>query len=548
MNLPGAAWNERKSACELSLTLETLRAIRKKLVIMPNVMARMVSPEVMAWARAADSAEKFVNELHGKLATGWRQSFPWTDSTGAVRPPFEHQRIMASAAAELDAVAFLAEMGTGKTRAAIEAMRFKFDNGLIDVALVAAPRGALNVWEREVKMWAPNLTIIRLSGVSIPKRIAIVEHHIAQGTPRVVFLTNYEVIWKMRECLDRVAHLKRFAIIADEMHKLANPEAQVTKAFMGLARFCAWRVGLTGTPIPNKLGGVWSQWYFIDLGQTFGANNVQFRREFFDVNPYSWEVKPKNDNVYNEIGLRMRRRGLRFTKAECLDLPPKIYETVEVEMTTKQRRAYKEMERTLIAELSAGVYVTAAIQLVAILRLTQITSGFAPDSESGKIHHFEGNPKLDALEDIVRQNIDAQQIIVWARYTEDIRAIMERLADLGPVPITGGQNDAKRLGAEDAFQSATARLLVGNPAAGGVALNLQQGSLAIYYSQSHSFVDRAQSEDRCHRSGSQIHEKVTYIDLMCANTADLIVREAVMEKKNVHEIVVDLKHALGLTA
>lgn len=546
LGLPGAAWNDRRKAVELSLTLETLRAIRKRLGIQKLDMARMCSAPVLSWARAAGKSEELVNEMHKKLGEGWRLDLPWQDATGAHRPPFDHQRIMATAACVLDGVGLLGEMGTGKTRAAIEALRYKFSLNLIDVALVACPRGALNTWQREVKMWAPGLNVIRLSG-SVVERCETVRKVAAAGTRDVVFLTNFDVIFKMKDVFLSLAGQRKLGLVADEMHKLTNPEAQVTKAFMALAQHSEWRVGMTGTPVSNKVDGVWSEWYILDLGLTFGANVVQFRREFFDVNQWTCEVSPKNDNVLDEIGLRMRRRGMRFTKAECLDLPPKVYTTQMVDMQPAQRKAYHEMEETLVAQLSANEFATAATQLVAILRLTQITSGFVPNSEGkGALHRFTPNPKLDALEELVRENIGQQQIIVWARYREDIRAIMERLKDLSPVMVAGGQSDDSRLDAETTFQNKTSRLLVGNPQAGGVALNLQQASLAIYYSQDHSLTARLQSEDRCHRSGSEIHPKITYIDMLCSGTADEVVRQAVLEKKEIAAVVVDLKRMLGL--
>ena len=74
--LPGAAWNEDRAAYELSLTLETLRAIKKKLGWSSAQLAACCSEEVMRWARAAGESERVVTELHRKLDTGWRQELP----------------------------------------------------------------------------------------------------------------------------------------------------------------------------------------------------------------------------------------------------------------------------------------------------------------------------------------------------------------------------------------------------------------------------------------------------------------------------------------
>jgi SNF2 family DNA or RNA helicase len=566
--MPGAAWNTKKNSVELSLTLETLRGVRKVLGLESDAMARMCTKPLLAWAKAAGRSEKMVNDLHTKLATGWRQELPWVDTRAGTpapatadekhveivdgirvwkyREPYEHQKLMATAACWLDGVALLGEMGTGKTRSACEAIRHKFDTAEIDICFVTCPKGALNVWEQQMRWWAPDLQVVRLGG-PVKGREAVMRHvGLNKEAKRVVFLVNYDVVYLMLDTILVVMDQRRAGVVPDEMHKLTNPEAQVTKAFMEASRHARWRCAMTGTPISNKVEGVWSEWYIVDLGVTFGANSLQFRREFFDENTWSYKWEPKA-NALDEIGLRMRRRGVRVLKKDCLDLPEKVYEVQEVEMTREQRKAYVEMRDELVTKLEAhdDAYATAATQLTAILRLTQITSGFVPDEE-GIIRRFKPNPKLDALEEFVRENITDAQIIVWAVYREDVRAIVERLSDLNPAIMQGGQTDRERFAAETDFQEGRKRLLVGNPAAGGVGTNLQAASIACYYSLGYSLIDRLQSEDRCHRSGSEIHNRVLYVDFQCENSIDPVVRGAVVEKKEIAEMVVDLKRAIGI--
>src|SRR5690606_7890760 len=104
-----------------------------------------------------------------------------------------------------------------------------------------------------------------------------------------------------------------------------------TKAMMRLANEVSWRGGMTGSPIRQGPQDLWSQWYFVDMGLEFGANFVQYKREFLDEDPYLMKLIPKPGTL-ELIGNRMRRRGLRYTKEECMDLPPKIYESLRVEM------------------------------------------------------------------------------------------------------------------------------------------------------------------------------------------------------------------------
>ena len=573
--IPGAAYNPRGNKYELSLTLETLRSVRQVLGLTKEQMARCCTPGVLAFARAAGAGEARVNDMHRLLETGWRQEALWHDGRAGTpapegspeaetyrndgrlwwsyRPPFDHQRIMFSVATYLDGSAFLCEMGTGKTRAAVEAASYRYARGEVDVTLVLCPSRVMGTWKREVELWSTNLTPCLLEGskqerqrliryVCDPQRVAQVR---AQGGQGLVLVLNYEMLYKLEDDLRAAAEQVRLGFVPDEMHKVKNPQAKVTKAAMNVAGCSVWRLGMTGTPITGSINDIWSQWYCVDTGYTFGANFVQFRREYQDENPYSFEVNPK-PGAEEAIKQRISRRGLRYRKEDCLDLPPKLYEVVEVDMTRDQRRAYEQMARDLIAILDEGgeEVATAGMQLVMMLRLSQITSGFVK-TEDGGLHVFEQNPKADAAEELIRERIaDGRSAILWAWYRQDMDMWARRMADLQPVFIKGGQTRADHAEAERRFQARESPLLIANQASGGTGLTLTQASVAAYFSQGFSMTDRTQSEDRCHRAGSQIHTSVTYFDLVCRGTIDEEIMAAIGAKLSLAEAVVEFRRHL----
>jgi SNF2 family DNA or RNA helicase len=606
--LPGATQDERRlHTWQLSLTLQTLRAIRQKLNISQQQMAASCTPEVLRWAKAAGEQERKLLDLHRRLAGGYRADAVWADGrtcqpapehapqdqvdvaprgashideTGQpyfhrwvwkYRPPYDHQKVMATVALELDGCAFLCEMGTGKTRAAIAAAEEQLRRGAVDLVLVICPKGVMNTWEREVRQWS-SLRPQQLRGSSRTVAAVLREFARASTTTSNIAVVNYDKIATLERDFVQLLDARRVMIILDEMHIIKNPQAAVTQACMELARHAAYRLGMTGTPIANGAYDIWSQWYFVDLGITFGANFVQFRREFFMEYAWSWTIDPA-DGAHDEIGTRMQLRGVRYRKEDCLDLPPKLYEQVEVEMTSQQRAAYEQMRDELIAWLRGqsvrpapgdadedadeddvmqgdGRVATAANQLVAMMRLTQITSGHVKD-ENGEIFHFTPNPKLAKCSELVREIVaTGRSVIVWAIYRPDIQALLDELRDLNPVRIDGTQQgsggEADRAEAERAFQAGETKLIVANPAAGGVGINLQRASVAVYYSKGYSFIQRAQSEDRCHRSGSEQHERITYIDLLCSGTIDETVHAIIEGKKDVASAVVDMRRALGV--
>jgi len=591
--LKGCAINQKRRSYEVSLTLETLSAIAQASGMTGKQLANKCSEGVMRWARAARKSHDAVLAIHRRIDEGFEVDLPWHDYRAGTpsptwapeeqtevvdgvrvwkyRVPYNHQRIMATVACEISGLSFIADMGTGKTRAAVEAMAYHARNDLVDMFIVVCPAGVTGVWRDEVRDWTRDLDTVILDG-PIKKRaewIRLTAEAMRQKSflvPRVpVVVTNYEALPNHREkedgspgqrgLIDVIVNAGiRIGMILDEGHRIRNPTALVSKAAMHMAQFGAWRLHMTGTPILNGLQNIWSQWYFVDLGITFGANFVQFRREFFNEDPYTFSSTP-SDGTIDEFNARLHVRGLRFRKEDCLDLPPKIYTVNRVQMSGEQAMAYQEMRDQLIVDLDAmegeeGT-ASASIMLVQMLRLTQITSGFLPRDEDERDMppvRFHPNPKLDALDALIRPAVTNQlsptSAIVWAWYREDIKRINEVFADLSPVTIAGGMTPKQRQASEDAFKSGQTRLLIGNPASAGVGLNLQAASLVAYYSQSYNLEHRAQSEDRSHRSGSEIHDSVTYVDMVCEGTLDEAVRNVLAGKMALADAVVELRAAL----
>lgn len=567
---PGASVNTRRRWIELSLTLQSLRALKDALNFTSAQLAAHCSENVMRWARAAKASEDIVREIHRRINAGELRDLPWSDARagrpapegadGSVdgawlyRPPFHHQRVMATAAIEADGMAFICDMGTGKTRAAIEAMRARRRAGSIHHALVLCPAGVMGTWMREVQMWGGGeLRAVALDG-SVRERCGMLAELERGRTTGEVLILNYEAVYRMADQIEHFVRSRRVMLVLDEGHKIKNPNAKVTKAAMRAARAASARLLMTGTPILNGLEDIWSQWYVVDLGIAFGANFVQFRREHFRET-YGFQRPEPLDDALRSVSDRIALRGLRYRKDDCLDLPPKAYSVIECDMTTEQRAAYRQMADDLIVELrrlneryDEDEVATAAMQLTVILRLSQITSGYLPASGTDTIHRFDPCPKLNALAELLEESLREESVIVWAWYREDIERISRRFAALQPSVIQGGMTRAQRDEAERRFQSGETRLIVANPASAGLGLTLARASTAVYYSQNFNLEHRAQSEDRCHRPGSEIHARIHYIDLVCRDTVDVLVREALMAKRALAEAVTDFRRHLEESA
>ncbi|HEX5097246.1 MAG TPA: SNF2-related protein, partial [Acidimicrobiia bacterium] len=299
----------------LSLTLDTLRDMKTALRMTSQELAACCTEPVMRWARAANTLERDVAAVHDRIAARRFVPLPWEDHVhDPPYAPYEHQRVMATVAVDIPGAAFLCEMGTAKTRSAIEAVAEMIRRSKVDVVFVVCPNSVTGTWAKEIPMWTRTLKAVRLPG-TVRERAATI-HRLTQDNyvRGTTFLLNYEVLDKLKDDILAVAARLRIAVIFDEGHRIRNSTAKVTKAAMKIAAAAPWRLLMTGTPIVNGIENIWSQWYVVDLGIAFGANYVQFRREFFEENAYTFTLDPL-ENTAAEVNKRIRRRGVRYKKS-----------------------------------------------------------------------------------------------------------------------------------------------------------------------------------------------------------------------------------------
>jgi len=147
--------------------------------------------------------------------------------------------------------------------------------------------------------------------------------------------------------------------------------------------------------------------------------------------------------------------------------------------------------------------------------------------------------KKEHLEETVK-DLTPNKVIVWAFFRNDIKRIRERMEKYGCVTVFGGTSAQEREHAVKAFQNdPNCRVFIGQQRACGLGITLTAANYAIYYSKGFSSEDRQQSEDRCHRAGSERHSKITYIDLVCKGTIDEYILEALKNKKDLAEGILD---------
>ena len=182
--------------------------------------------------------------------------------------------------------------------------------------------------------------------------------------------------------------------------------------------------------------------------------------------------------------------------------------------------------------------VSAQIALTKFLRLQQITTGFVTDDD-GNIIKLP-NPRSKVLQELLEDLTPNHKVIVWAVFKENYEEIRKVCDILGVkfVEVHGEVGEKARYENVDSFNNdESVRVLIGHPGSGGIGINLVASDVSIFYSRNFSLEQDIQAEARNYRGGSEKHAKVTRLDLVCSDSIDEDVCEAIDKKVSIGEAI-----------
>lgn len=463
--------------------------------------------------------------------------------------PFRHQKEWWEKTRDAHAYAILWEQGTGKSKLTVDTAGWLWTRGEIDTLVVIAPNGVHRNWiVNEVPTHLPES--IEWQGVCWHSHKAAnagfkTEAREALHTKKllVVAMSYDAVMTKLGDdYLAKVLEGRKCLLVLDESARIKNPKAKRTIRVLARGKYARYRRILTGTPVANSPFDIYTQFSFLDpsVWHSVGCRSFAAFKSYFGI--WADRLDPRSGRMFREL-LKYKnleqltavaeRVGTRVTKADVLDLPPKLFTKRYFDLGPAQVKLYREMKDSFALQLASGE-VTAMLAITQLLRFQQIVSGFVMTDDQ-KIVMLPENPRLEVLTEIVE---DTQgKMIIWAKFTAEIDQIMARLADMGieAVRYDGQTTTEERGEAITRFQNGTARAFVANAQAAGEGLTLHAATTVIYYSNSFKLTDRLQSEDRAHRIGQ--HHPVTYIDLVGTDTVDEKIVDALRSKLDIASIV-----------
>ena len=463
--------------------------------------------------------------------------------------PFAHQWQVLENSWTARFFALFMEMGTGKTKIALDTMSLLYDSKEIDACFIVAPKGVYDNWikqeipthvsiKHKILRWAPNH--------SKKYKTEANEFFKYNGPELKIFVMNVEAFsqGKANEIAQLFLrrHPKNLTII-DESTTIKNRKAQRSKNIIALNKLSKYRRILTGSPITKSPMDLFSQCAFLSKDALGFSSYYAFRGRYSIVAHRMLGPKTFTEitgyKKLDELTDKLEKFSSRILKSECLDLPEKIYLRRDVILSQEQARAYTQMHKLALAKLDNGELATTASVLTQIMRLQQICCGFLQPDE-GDLKVFP-NKRLDSLMEIIEET--QGEAIIWATYTFDIKNIAKVLrAKFGASAVAtyyGETPQDERQEIVTKFQDPNSDLLffVGQPKTGGYGITLTAASTVIYYSNSYDLEIRLQSEDRAHRIGQK--KAVTYIDLVSPGTIDEKILSALRSKINLASIVLN---------
>lgn len=453
------------------------------------------------------------------------------------------------------------EMGTGKT---IQILTLLNELGTDDAlpALVVCPNSVKMNWAKEAMRWLPKSVPLVLMGSAKNKADLL---KVAQSESKALVVVNYENAWRLSrlagfgsmrllrcrlcdktngipdlsaakcEVHPRALNSIPFkTIIVDEAHRIKDPKAKQTRAVwaLGAGESVTRRWTLTGTPLANDPSDLWSLMHFVAPKEYPTKSKFVDRYALQAWNAYGGlDVVGLNPQTKSEFYKIFDPRFRRMPKELVLQqLPPKIRTVRWIEMTPKQKKAYDELEKSLVTRLDNGQVMVARSNLSAQIRLLQLSSSYCrvdlgdqpEDPASWTVELAEPSPKLDELISVLVELGD-KQVVVCAEQRRLIELASDRLTKLGVSHglITGKITELDRAENLRRFQDGELRVLMFTMKAGGVGLTMTAADTMVRLQRSWSMVDNLQGEDRIHRIGSERHDSIHIIDLVTEGTVEV---------------------------
>lgn len=403
--------------------------------------------------------------------------------------PFAHQKETASFLTLNKRCFCLSDMGTGKTGSAIWASDYLLNLGVVNRVLIICPLSIMQAaWQNDLFHFAMHRTVSIAHG-SVERRRKILK----ENTEYVVI--NFDGV---QTVLEEIKKGGFDLIIIDEATALKDPSTNRWKIINGLMKPNTWLWAMTGTPAAQSPVDAYGLAKLVcpdRVPRYIGAFKDMVMQR---ITQFKWIPKPSaNDTVYKAL-----QPAIRFTKAECLDLPEILYATRDVPLTKMQTKYYEMLRKQMVAE-AAGENITAVNAAVGLNKLLQISSG-AAYSDDGQVVEFDCSNRVQVLKEVIDES--SHKVLVFAPFRHAIEMLQGELTKAGYTVdvIHGGVPVSQRGAIFKAFQEKPdPRVLIIQPQAAAHGVTLHAANTVVWWGPVTSFETYAQANARVYRAGQK---------------------------------------------
>ena len=440
--------------------------------------------------------------------------------------PMQHQIETASFLTMHRKAFVFSEPGTGKTLSALWAADYLMQRGEVRRVLILCPLSIMqSAWMGDISN-------------SIIHRSAIVAHH-PQATRRIEMVQrDYEFVITNYEGLNLIAdeikaNGKFDLIIVDEANAYKTNTTKRWKTLNSILTPNTHLWMMTGTPASQSPEDAYG------LAKLVSPDNVpkffsSWRdKVMYKASMFKWVPKPDaRQQVFEAL-----QPAIRFTKEQCLDLPPVVTMTREVGMTAQQVKYYNLLKERMIVQ-AAGETISAVNAAAGVSKLLQISCG-AAYTDDREVVEFDAGPRLGVLEEILEET--DRKVLIFALFTSSIDAIHTHLLkkNISAEMIRGDVPASKRGDIIRRFQNEpNPRVLVMQPQASAHGITLTAADTVVFYGPLMSVEQYTQCVARADRKG-QDSDKVTVIHIE-SSPIEKKMFKALASKVNDHALLTEL--------
>jgi len=477
----------------------------------------------------------------------------------------------------------LHQTGTGKTptAATLVSLLTQPENGLRKAVIVCPVTLIEAAWIPDLKEWFPELPVVNLRAYPKGQKRELAVAAAIRTHGRVAALINYE---SMRTDPSVRRIMAGAYVVFDEVSKCKGVKSSISIVAREIAATFRGCVLLSGTPAPNGNQEYWPLAKIIAPAagyDPFPGGHSAFVKEFCDVKTFQRRGQPgvkhfAGFEFRDEMAARIHERLSPICewvkKEQCLDLPPKVFQRVPIELSKDTASAYEEMRDAMMVSIgkkyddSEKLRAHAKNALAQMMKLRQITAGYVPahkedwiagsDAASSRVLVPIGREKIDWL--LEHCETDTERIVIWTQFIFEAKRYVEALRE-AKVPcesITGETPESDRANVFKGFVAGHFQVLVAHPGVAQWGVSFPGISLAAYGSLSYSLQEYAQSQDRIHGIGrGDATKHSTYYLLTArvrgAETIDADCVDVLEGKRDALDLVFDIdrkRRAAGFVA